>query len=81
MNKPYSTSIIKETRTSTPLDVGNNTLGTRHFTTITERQDWHNTPANGKYAGKSYKITSHYVGPTEGQLHTLLNTRSEPWAD
>ena len=76
MSKPYNVTSIKETRSSTTEQGGE-----RHFTTVTERQDWHNVSSNGIYAGRSYKITRFYVGPTAGQLHTLLNTRSEPWTD
>lgn len=54
---------------------------TYHITTVTERQDWSNTPANGIYAGKSYRITRSYSSTTAGYRHVMTSSRSEPWTD
>ena len=48
---------------------------TRYFTVVTEKQTYN----DGKYAGKSYRITSHYVSNQQGTRGQLIKTSSQPW--
>ena len=64
------TTEVNENRTT-----ANETTGTRHFTTVTERQEW----SGGKYDGKTYRITTRYVGNEPGYRHIMLGRTSEPW--
>lgn len=51
-----------------------------HWTTIVKRQDWADTPENGLYAGRSYRITERYVSTSPDNLGVLVNQESGPWS-
>lgn len=55
---------------------------TDFYTTVILRQDWTNTPENGIYAGKSYRISKvWHSGTAAGRLDTLISSSSRPWTD
>ena len=70
-----TTTEIAETRTAHTEQGGT----VRHITKVVERQDWANTPANGIYAGKSYKITTLFSSTVAGYRHIMTGRSSEPF--
>ena len=83
MSKPYTTTEVEECKSDSYSSAPNGSVRNVHdfYTTVVSRQDWHDTPENGAYAGRSYKITDRYIsnGPnTRGQL---ISSSSQPWVE
>lgn len=49
------------------------------YTTVIERQDWADTPENGVYAGRSYRITTRYISNSPDYRGQSCGSSSSPW--
>ena len=56
--------------------------GTDYHTVVIVRQDWTDVPANGVYAGRSYRIRQFYISPDPRHPRSqYIGSDSSPWQD
>lgn len=71
------TYIVISTTDQTP--VWGAATGTDYYTVVVLRQDWADVPENGVYAGRSYKITEHYISHERNGLDRCISSSATPW--
>ena len=81
--KRYTEVEVSERKSDSYSSAPNGSVVNVHdfYTTVVSRQDWHDTPENGVYAGRSYKITDVYISNRPDTRGQLIRSSSQPWKD
>jgi hypothetical protein len=83
MSKRYTDAEVSEHKSDSYSSAPNGSVRNVHdfYTTVVSRQDWHDVPENGVYAGRSYRITDRYISNRPETRGQLISSSSQPWVE
>lgn len=81
-SKRYTETEISESKSDSWSTAPNGSARCHDFyTMVVSRQDWHDTPENGIYAGRSYRIVERYISSNPDVRGQHIGRSSSPWKD